>query len=404
MSRQRIVRRIAGLWIAAALALAAPAQGAFDDPLFIYTPVFGSKTGPPPTGSFNGPCGLAVDGSGNLYVSDYYHHTVDVFSSGLGYLTQLTGVDPVDGPCGLAVDGSGKLYVNSFHRSVLRYAPTSLPVTGATKYLGETQVDSEHPTGVAVNFTGTLYVNRRTSIAVYNPSGTLTEAIGAGGALTDAYGLAHSQFPATSGRLYVADAATDTVKVFDPATSTTTPAQTIAGPPGGFTSLDDSAIAVDRVTGDVYVADGTGSRLAERPESTIQVFDFAGSYKGHLKYKVIDAVPVGLAVDNSGSLGQGRVYVTSGNTDEASIYGYPPGAATTAPALPLAKSGQADAGEPQAAGASLGSETTGASQAPGAVPATHASARQKGDRARHRSKRRHRAGQRRLHPGRAGRR
>src|SRR6188472_4624112 len=69
-------------------ALAAPnAQGASGDPLFTFVPKpKAADPGkpppppiPPPTGYFNGPCGVAVDGFGRLYVSDYYHDAVDLF-------------------------------------------------------------------------------------------------------------------------------------------------------------------------------------------------------------------------------------------------------------------------------------------------------------------------------------
>ena len=39
---------------------------------------------------------------------------------------------------------------------------------------------------------------------------------------------------------------------------------------------------------------------------------------------VVDALPAGLAVDNTANSSHGNVYVTSGNTDQAGIYGYGP--------------------------------------------------------------------------------
>jgi hypothetical protein len=307
-----------------ALGAAAPAQAAPGDPAFVFM----APASVPPGSGFNGPCGLAVDIAGNFYVSDYYHHTVDVFGSTPAYKTQTKEVDPLDGPCGLAVDSTGKLYVNGYHRNVVRYTPSAFPPVGTTSYGSALVIDSNHPTAVAVSVSDTVYVNDRTRITAYSSAGAQLEEIGLGN-LGDGYGLASA-----GGRLYVGDAATNTVKVYEPLTSTTTPVAAIAGPLGGFKSLADTAIAVDRVSGDVYVADRTGSRFAERPESTIQVFDSAGTHKGHLKYNVLDAAPVGLAVDNSAGANQGRVYVTSGNTTGGSVYAYPPGSATNSASLP----------------------------------------------------------------------
>src|SRR5918996_3412742 len=74
---------------------AAPAQAAFDDPLFVWTPEPPpppSPIVPPPHGLLEGACGLALDSGGHIYVSDYYNHAVDVFgtpgSTG-SYLSQI---------------------------------------------------------------------------------------------------------------------------------------------------------------------------------------------------------------------------------------------------------------------------------------------------------------------------
>ncbi len=68
-----------------------------------------------------------------------------------------------------------------------------------------------------------------------------------------------------------------------------------------FVSLRDSAIAVDDVTGDVYFADNTQPHYTEKPQATIYVYGSTNTYKGHLKYNITDALPPGLAVDNSQS-------------------------------------------------------------------------------------------------------
>jgi hypothetical protein len=331
----RALKRLMALWGAIALmgTLATPAWGAPSDPLFVFT----APAGVPPGGGFNGPCGLAVDSVGNFYVSDYYHHTVDLFGpSPPSYKTQLANVDPQNGPCGLAVDTTGKLYVNNFHGGVVRYTPSAYPPAVGTSYGSEAAVDPASSTGVAIDSANNkVYVNHRTRIAVYDSSGAPAGEVGLS-TLGDGYGVAISRFALTTGRVYVPDADTQTVKVYDPTISTVTPVASIAGPPGGFSSLVDSVVAVDNLNGDVYVADRVGSRLTAHPETKIDVFDSGGVYKGHLKYNVVDGAPVGLAVDNTVGANQGRVYVTSGNTTQASVYGYPPGAATMAADLPAA--------------------------------------------------------------------
>lgn len=349
--RQASLKRVLGITLTLACAVtlvASPAaHGIAPEPDFVYRPIPDPPKPPipPPWGFFEGPCGLAVDPAANFYISDHYHDSsVSVFSSSRQYLTQLTNVDPLSGPCGLALDSAGRLYVNSYHRSVLRYQVTPVPskLTPPASFGTVQVIDTEHPTGVAVQTgTQTAYVNQRTQIAAYGPTGEPLEVSGeplviGQGSLGDGYGIAVSGYPATQGYLYVPDASDDTVKVYDPATDTDNPVAVIDGnetPNEGFVSLRDSAVAVDDVSGEIYVADNQQPLYTEYPEAVIYVFDSTGAYKGRLKYPIVDALPPGLAVDNSIEDTQGRVYVTSGNTEFAAVYAYPPGSATTTPGL-----------------------------------------------------------------------
>jgi DNA-binding beta-propeller fold protein YncE len=330
--RDTIRRAALGALCALVLAVgAAPAQAAFDDPLFVFRPVPGVPLIPPPVGEFEGPCGLAVDGAGDFYVSDYYHHVIDLFGPGRAYGGQIAAADPLDGPCGLALDATGGLYVNDYHRSVIRFG--AAPGSGSGTVIAGAPLDAARPTGVAVDQdSGDVYVDERGRIAVFDPAGAAKGEVG-GTSLEAGFGLAVSQFPATRGLLYVPDAGDDTVKVYDPATDPVNPVAVLDGagtPNGGFVSLRDAAVAVDRVSGEVYVADDLQPLYTERPEVVVQVFSAAGSYEGRLKFGVVDGLPVGLAVDNSATATQGRVYVTSGNEEQAAVYAYPPHAATSA--------------------------------------------------------------------------
>jgi hypothetical protein len=327
----RIGARKAWLAVLCALALgliAAPlANAGPSDPLFVYVPsVTTNPPGPPPAGYLEGPCGLGVDSAGRFYVSDYYHHAIDAYSPSHEFAGQLANEDPLDGPCGLAFDATDDLYVNNFHRNVVAFGPGTA-IAGAG-------VDETHPTGVAVDpASGRIYVDERTYVAVYEASGAPVEEGGeplhiGEGTLKEGYGLAISKFPATAGRLYLPDAQSKSVKVYDPSVSKTTPVATIKGPGSGFTSLRDSAVAVDWTTGVTYVVDDLQPLFTEEPAAQVDVFSSTGSFLGVLKYKILDALPSGLAVDNSAGGTQGRVYVTSGNTDQAGVYAYGPGAQT----------------------------------------------------------------------------
>jgi hypothetical protein len=370
--------------LAVAFALVGPglAQGAPEDPNFVFTPAASPIPPqiPPPAGHLEAPCGIAVDSKGSFYVSDYYHHAVDVFTGAHGYLTQIANVDPEDGPCGLAVDPAGELYVNFYHRHVTRYTPSAYPIVPAGSYGTGTQIDATEPTGIATDpIGGDLYVNQRTRIAHYDSTGALLGYLGEAG-IDDGYGVAISRYPPTAGYLYIPDARDGVLEIYDPAIDPEEPIDVLEGPSEGFISLRDSSVAVDRVSGEVYVSDAIGPKEVERPEATIHVFSASGAYEGHLKYNVIDAHPVGLAVDNSPTSTQGRVYVTSGNTEGASVYAYPPGAATTAAPIcaPGGFCGGAGGGGGGGGGVSLSTPASPEAKANQAPSATTSEVTQKG--------------------------
>ncbi len=170
----------------------------------------------PPQGQIEGACGLAVH-SNTLYVADYYQRAVDAFSLAGEYLSQILlpggpiageGSNALDGVCGLAsVPGpGGVLYGNEWHQGVVRLKPTAMVF------------DTGESTGVAVDEAGRVYADDRAYVAVYEASGEAVEAGGeplriGQGSLGDAYGLAVSP---DGSQVYVPDAATGTVKVFEP--------------------------------------------------------------------------------------------------------------------------------------------------------------------------------------------
>ncbi len=312
---------------------------------------------PPPNGYLNGPCGLAVDSGGRFYVADHYHNRVHVYDGAAdylssppvygkrGYITQLSTSNPDAGPCYLALDSAGYVYVGDYHGAVRKYSPDVYPPTAGadppdtgTPYTDAGLIDSGPSTGLAVDSaTDDLYVNLRDRVSVYDSTGTHQLDIGVG-ELGEGYGVAVSGYPGTAGFVYVADASDHMVKVFDPGDGSRypdNPSATIAGPPGDFNSLRDSAVGVDDTTGDVYVIDDIQSAGTAQPRGRVQVFNSSGGYQGHLKYDVVDGAPSGITVDNS-AVNPRRVYVTSGNTHSAGIYAYRYGSATNA--APLAPS------------------------------------------------------------------
>lgn len=279
-----------------------------------------------------GACGLAVSpNSGSVYVSDYYHRTVGLFSAeGLGQGSiPLAGGDPrleintLNAVCGLALDSSENLFANEFHQAVLQ-----LP--------GEEVTDSGQATGVAVDGSGNVYVNDRTYIAVYEapigPGEAPAEKIGVG-SLGDGYGLA---VDSKAGRVYAADAANDTVKGYATGSGATAPALTIDH---SFESLVDASIAVDPINQHLLVVDDLKWGF-ENPEAAVFEFDASGAFLDRLATRKVGepgrrfegpifGEPSGITVDPK----SGDLYVTTGNSAGANVVKYGPFEPFAPPAL-----------------------------------------------------------------------
>lgn len=252
-------------------------------------------------------CGAAVNSAGSIFLSDYFHRTVEIWGP-TGKHAEIEIESGQNGPCGLAVDSANNVYVNLWHGPVIRY---SVPYETAQV------IFPGRATGVAVDpLTDDLYIDEGTSIARYASPvepGSATTSFGQG-SLVEGFGVAFSYFPATEGEIYAADAATGTVKVYK-AASPAAPVREIDGagtPQGGFVSLFDAALATDQSNGHLFVTDNTQPGL-EHPLAAIDEFTATGSFRGQLGHPIVHGEPVGIAVNEAASARRGEVYVTSGN-------------------------------------------------------------------------------------------
>jgi NHL repeat len=73
--------------------------------------------------SFNSPTGVAVDGSGNVYVADYSNNAVEEILAAGGYITVNTLGGGFSAPQGVAVDGRGNLNVADTNNNAVKEVP-----------------------------------------------------------------------------------------------------------------------------------------------------------------------------------------------------------------------------------------------------------------------------------------
>jgi hypothetical protein len=289
----------------------------------------GTSDGTGTAAKFHEPRGLAIDSSGTLYVADYENQLVRKVSSA-GVVTTLAGgadiIGSTDGQGtaarfmalqGIAVDGAGNVYVTeSGNRNVRKITASGLvtTLTTGTGNFGE-------PRGIAVDASGNLYVGDYGSNVVrkVTSTGTISTHAGTSPTAGSTDGTTSSAlFNAPSGvamdsaqNLYVADTLNNTVRKISPTGTVTT----LAGLAGRTSSVDGTgtaarfqdpyAVAVDGL-GNLFVADATDHSIRKISSAGV-VTTFAGTGGSFgstdgtgtaARFKA----PLGIAADSAGNV------------------------------------------------------------------------------------------------------
>lgn len=277
--------------------------------------------------SFRNPAGVAMDANGTIYVADQNSHRIrKINSSGVvsafvggGSATFVDGSGTVarfNSPAGVAVDGSGNVYVaDRVNNRIRKATPAGLVSTlagGATAGLVDgagTAARFNQPAGVAVDANGNVYVADLGNhcIRKVTPQGVVSTLAGSGSAAyADGTGTSAS-FRSPSGvaldgnlNLYVADAGNQRIrKVSAQGVVTTIAGSGVAasndglGTAAGFNN--PAGIAVD-ANGNIYVSDAYNNRIRK-----ISPAGVVTTLAGNSCTTVLGGITFGCFADGTGS-------------------------------------------------------------------------------------------------------
>lgn len=295
----------------------------------------GSSDGTGASAGFNNPLNTAVDAAGNVYVADAGNHKIRKISP-MGVVTTLAGggmagfangtgaLATFKHPSALAVDASGNVFVSDQqNHSIRKITPAGVVTTfagtgsaGASDGTG-TSASFSSPIGLAFDVTGNLYVcdYSNNKIRRITPSGVVSTFAGTGTAGATNGALLSSTFRNpmgiaidASGTIYVADRQNYLIrKITTSGTVSTLAGSGAAGSANGTgaaaTFNRPNAVTVD-LSGNIYVADDNNNMIRRVTPTglvtTLAGTTTAGSLNGTGSSQF--SSPYGLSIDRQGTL------------------------------------------------------------------------------------------------------
>jgi sugar lactone lactonase YvrE len=276
---------------------------------------YGGDGGPATSASLNHPYSVVVDGNGNLFIADVYNHRIrKVDTSGIITTVAGNGVEGYsnDGgaatstslfyPYGVAVDGTGNIYIVDHYSNRIRKVNAAGVITtvagnGAANSSGDggpaTSASLDGPYAMALDSAGNLYIAELQGLRIrkVNASGIISTVAGNG-----LLGYTGDGGPATSARmrqpygvavdgtgiLYFSDYYSNYIRKVDTGGIITTVAGNGStgihgdGGPALGAGFRPEGVAVDGA-GNLYIADAANRRIRKVSYPTIPAAPIIGT-------------------------------------------------------------------------------------------------------------------------------
>ncbi len=379
--------RLLGLWVVLAGGGSLLAQSVYN-PAYTFTTIAGTAGSPgwvDGTGSaarFDSPRDMAVDATGNLYVSDWNNDTIRKITPA-GEVSLFAGLPHAQGssdgigtaarffqPAGLAFDRAGNLYVADHGNCTIRKITPSGVVTTLAGIAGfggrrdgigtapaytpnTTAATFGYPSGLAVDGIGNIYVIEFGAIRVVTPDGVVTTLFANG--LNTGFGVQNGDGSSrmvldSAGNLYYdgwgtldggATNFTDVVWKISPGGVISILAGSVGGSadgPGPTARFDNPRGLAADSAGNVYVADAQTNAIRRiSPAGLVTTLAGSATTSGSADgtgFAANFSNPSGICVDAAGV-----IYV--GDTDNNTIrQGVPPSPVIMSPLRATAAIGQ----------------------------------------------------------------
>jgi streptogramin lyase len=238
-------------------------------------------------GGLSGPQGLAIDGSGNVWVTNFTGNSVTRLSSLGAPLSGASGYtgSGINSPFGIAVDGSGNAWIANFgNNSVTEITNSGTFLSGSGGYIVG---GLNHPRGVAIDGNGNAWIANFSGNSIAKLTSTGSAASGSpfiGGGLNGPYNLAIDG----SGNAWISNYTGASV------TQLSSSGAVVAGSPytlGG--PLNPVGIALDSAAS-VWIADFGSASVTRLSHTGANLSGPTGYIGGGL------GLPYGVSIDGSG--------------------------------------------------------------------------------------------------------
>ena len=264
------------------------------------------------TGQFSTPKGIAIDGTGTIYVVDNGNDRVQKYSAAGAFIGewQITSSMYPD-VNGIAIDGSGNVYLaDAFSNSVHKYSTSGTFISQIGAY-GSGNGQFKKPSGLAVDGSGNLYVTDMDNFRIqkFNTTGGYITQWGSPAIFEVPSGLVVD--PGT-GDVYVVDLSLNNVQKFNSAGAIITQWGTGGATNGNFNGA--SGVTLDAV-GNVYVTDKGNNRIQKfAPDGTyLNQWGAGGTGNGFFAY------PHGIVFNAAGD-----IFITEENNNRVQVFCFPP--------------------------------------------------------------------------------